>query len=140
MWLKCPACSDEWTKLRQCDYLDDEKKVVVSYLCVVCAETLVAWDWLMFNSPISGVVSYTKWKGRRIAVTERDLGDGKKIREEIDCPDRAHVVIEMGPVEVVAWSNGTGSPIRYKVKGSDEEHTADNIFALRSKLMHTVPF
>lgn len=60
--------------------------------------------------------------------------------EEVDCPQNAYAVIEIGDTVVTAWSKGTGHPIRYKIKGQDEEHTAENIYALRSKVRNTVPF
>lgn len=139
-WVRCPSCSDEWTKLRPCGYLDDEKRPAESSLCVVCAETLVAWDWLMDRRPLPGALSYTGWKSNRYLKVRM----GEKI-EQVDQPQNAFVVVEFRSgdsinLTVVARSEGTGRPIRFKVKGTDEEHTADNIFALRSKILHTVPF
>lgn len=89
----------------------------------------------MFHFPIAmpGFESYTKWTAPRLLP----VGKG----EVVDRPQNAYVVMEFGgEMELVARSNGTGHPIRFKVKNSDKEHTADNIFALRSKILNAVPF
>lgn len=134
-WVECPSCSVEWTKLHPCAYIADDGKKVTSHLCVICAETLVAWDWLIFNHPMERAHTYTVWRKPRYLTVRV----GKKM-EQIDRPQNAHIVIELGDQQITAWSNGTGHPIRYKVRGSDEEHTAENIYALRSKILNTVPF
>lgn len=125
-WVMCPSCSVEWTKLRECRYLNDRGRLINSYLCNVCAETLVAWQWLMAHHPIPGAESVTRWSGSRLA-------DG------LDRPQNAYVIIHVNGTEIVARSQGIG-PIKFKYKGADEEHLADNIFALRSKIINTVPF
>lgn len=134
--MKCPACSQEWTKLRPCEYLDDSKRVAFSYLCVVCAETLVSWDWLAFRKPLKGIKSYVVWKKPRISKIKIH---GKVV--DLDEPNSAMIIFEIGDSEIIASSPGTGRPISYKAKNSDKSFTADNVFALRSKILHdVVPF
>lgn len=133
-WVKCPACSEEWSKLRKCTYLSDDKKLVDSYLCVVCAETLVAWNWLIGKYPIPHY-SELRWKKPRFLK----YTFGEKI-EKFDVPQHAYVAIDLGNKFIFANSNGTGTPIRFRAQADDKEHLADNIFEFRSKLIHTVPF
>lgn len=134
-WVKCPACSEEWTKLSPCKYLNDNKKESVPYLCVICAETLVSWDWLVFRFPMEGIRSYTVYK--KPLISRIDLG-GKVV--ELYEPSHAFVRFEIGDREMVATSAGTSTPITFKFKDSEEHRKADNIFALRSKILNTVPF
>lgn len=122
-------------RLRPCNYLDDEKKLATGYLCLKCAETLVAWDWLLFTMPLpTAFLTYTKW------VAPRFRRCGPKEDDQIDMPQNAYVVIEVAGMEIVAKSDGAGKPIRYKFKGQEEVHTAENIYQLRSKMIHTVPY
>lgn len=129
----CPACQQEWNRLRTCHYIDDHKQNATSDLCVVCAETLVNWDWLVYTMPLpAAFLSYTKWVGpRKVKV-------GPKEDDIIDRPQNAYVIVEVNGMEYVARSDGTGRPIRFKNKNSEEVQTADNIYQLRSKLLHTV--
>lgn len=122
-------------RLRPCNYLDDEKKPAVSYLCLKCAETLVAWDWLMFSMPLpTAFFTYTKW------IAPRYRRVGPKEDDQIDQPQNAYVIAEVAGMEVIARSEGSGKPIRYKIKGKEEVHTAENVYQLRSKMIHTVPY
>ncbi len=89
----------------------------------------------MDRNPIRGALTHTRWRGPRYSkskINNREF--------DIDQPDNAYVVIELGDKEVVARSNGPSTPIRYKIKGDKDEHLADNIYALRSKILNTVPF
>lgn len=134
-WVKCPCCSEEYLKLRPCNYLDDQMRPALSYLCVICAETLVAWEWIVSRMPLpTGALSYTKWTAPRYQRLSWKEGD------QVDRPRNAYVMIEIGGMEVAARSDGTGTPIRYKVKGSDDVRMADNIYQLRSKVINTVPY
>jgi hypothetical protein len=115
--------------------LDDNKQPAVSYLCLKCAETLVAWDWLLFTMPLpSAFLAYMKWTAprfRRMGPKEDDL---------LDMAQNAYVVVEVGGMEIIAKSDGSGKPIRYKIKGQEQVYTAENIYQLRSKLIHTIPY
>lgn len=134
-WISCPCCTNEYMRLRPCNYLDDEKKPAVAYLCVKCAETLVGWDWLTFSMPLpTAFLTYTKW----IAPRERRVGP--KPEDIIDQPHNAVVYVEVGGMEIVAKSEGAGRGIRYKIKGQEEVHNAENIYQLRSKMLHTIPY
>lgn len=95
----------------------------------------MAWDWLIFTMPLpSAFLTYTKWTAPRFRKV------GPKEDDVIDMPHNAYVVIEVAGMEIVAKSDGSGKPIRYKFKGQDEVHTAENVYQLRSKLFHTVPY
>lgn len=134
-WHTCLACQTEWNRLRPCSYIDDNKQFAVAELCVKCAETLVAWDWLMFSMPLpSAFTTYMKW----IAPRYKRVGKGED--DVVDTPSNAYVIVEVSGMEIAARSEGTGRPIRYKFKGQDEVHTAENVYQLRSKLFHTVPY
>lgn len=85
--------------------------------------------------PLKQIQTYLRWRAPR----SLNVVVGDKI-EKVDRPQNAYAVIEVGNSEITAWSTGTGHPIRYKIKGDDKEHNADNIFALRSKITHTIPF
>lgn len=128
--LKCPACSVEWTKLNPCQYINDDGETVISYLCVVCSETLVSWDWLFNQSGIPGAeseVRYSRPRYMRVQVGDRV--------EQYDQPKNAYVVVRYGSMSFVATSNGTGGPILFKEKSDSDSSYASNIYALRSKIM-----
>lgn len=131
-WYSCPACNTEWNRLRSCTYLDDSKQLATFDLCVNCAETLVAWEWLTYAYPLPpAFLTYIKWKGPRVSRCGKD---------EIIQARNAYVYVEVSGMEVVAHTEGTGRPIRYKIKGKDEVYTAENVFQLRSKFLHTLPY
>lgn len=127
-WVRCLVCSEEWTKLRPCLYKDDEGHDVVTDLCVVCSETLAAWPWLMKYAPLEGLYDWDlKWRKPRYVKVNGIEGDQ---------PSNAYLILQMGDAKIVATSNGTGFPIRFKAENSKNEHIADNIFVLRSKLKY----
>lgn len=134
-WFTCPSCQVEWNRLRPCNFIDDENRPSVQSLCVKCAETLIAWDWLVHTMPLPmAFVTYTKWVGprsKRVGMREDDV---------IDIPTNAVVIAEVSGMEIAAKSEGTGRPIRYKIKGQDQVYTADNVYQLRSKFVHTIPY
>jgi hypothetical protein len=134
-WYTCPACQVEWNRLRVCNYLDDNKQPATAEVCVKCAETLVAWDWLMSTMPLpSAFFTYMKWTGPRY----RQMGPREE--DEMDMPQNAYVIAEVAGMEIAARSEGSGRGIRYKIKGQEEVHNAENVFQLRSKLLHTIPY
>lgn len=89
----------------------------------------------MFTMPLpTPFLSHVKWMGPR----HRYL-DGKK-EMEIDTPQNAYVIVEVANTDLIARSTGTGTPIRYKMRGKEEVHSADNVYQFRSKLLHTIPY
>lgn len=54
-WKICPACSEQWTKLRPCKIAGS-----YSYLCVECAESFKSWDWIVKTYPIES--PFENWK------------------------------------------------------------------------------
>lgn len=134
-WHTCPSCQLEWNRLRVCNYLDDNKLPATTEVCVKCAETLVAWDWLMFTMPLpSAFFTYMKWTGPRY----RHVGPKKD--DTVDSPQNAYVIVEVSGMEIAARSEGSGRGIRYKIKGQEEVNNAENVFQLRSKLLHTISY
>jgi hypothetical protein len=122
-------------RLRPCSYLDDSKNPAHAFLCLRCAETLIAWDWLMYSKPLpAAFLTHTKWMG------PKQLRVGPKETDIVDQPCNAYVIIEVSNMEIVASCEGIGKPIRYKFRGKEDVHTAENIYQLRSKLLHTVPY
>lgn len=47
-WVRCPSCSEEWTKLRYCPFFYKGRKDH-TYLCVECAEGVRAFEWINSN-------------------------------------------------------------------------------------------
>ena len=134
-WYTCPACTVEWNRLRVCNYIGDDKQPTSMALCIKCAETLVAWDWLVYAMPLpAAFLTYTKW------TLPRYRRAGPKEDDVIDSPQNAYVIIEVSGMEIAARSEGCGRAIRYKFKGQEQVHTAENVCQLRSKLIHTVPY
>lgn len=133
-WTKCPACSVEWTKLRPCFFLDDEMKGAWSSVCVVCAETLVSFDWIARLSPMAlGEKVQVKWSGPRrmkISFGSRD--------EEHEIPKNAYAVVELNDMKFIATSDGTGHPLKFKEAKDKDLTLADNTFALWSKIKNRV--
>lgn len=134
-WVRCPCCSTEYMKLRPCNYLDDNKRMALTHLCVKCAETLVAWDWIIFSMPLpSAFLTYIKW------IAPREKRVGNRPEDVVDQAHNAYVVAEVGGTEIIAKSDGAGQPIKYKFRGQEEVHYADNVYQFRSKLVHTIPY
>jgi len=55
VWIKCPFCDDEVTKLRPCGYWRDNGQQVQSSVCVECAETVKGLTFMAGFYPIPGV-------------------------------------------------------------------------------------
>lgn len=47
-WVRCPACRDEWSKLKACLVGKDW-----NHICVQCAEHLSNWAWVVNTYPIT---------------------------------------------------------------------------------------
>src|SRR6185295_15211952 len=68
-WVTCPACSSEWTKLRPCNFVWDQRSLW-NHVCVECAETVKSLDWIAKRYPIPGVTIQKRWLARP-STTER---------------------------------------------------------------------
>lgn len=129
-WVTCPACQEDWTKLRSCQFLN-EGRMEWSHVCVVCAETLVSFNHVVACGPLEGVEVMVKWKGAKSMRVQ--IGD--RI-DSFDIPRNAYVTISYGDILYVLTSDGTGRPLKYTSNTSKGEKLADNVFSLWSKIKH----
>jgi len=101
----------------------------VTYVCVVCAETLVSLKWVSDMYPIPGVECVVKWNGSR-SIKVRV---GKHVYD-YEIPRNAYGIVEYGGMRILATSEGTGRPLKFKVAGEEGEEFSDNVFSLWSKI------
>lgn len=129
LWKMCPACREEWSSLRPCQYLSDDHRPITTNVCVQCAETLASFDIVAARSPLAGVNVEVKWSGPRSIPVKV----GERI-EHAQRPNNAYAVISYGADRFIATSEGTGHFIQFKREGAVGYKKANNVFALWSMI------
>lgn len=146
-WVTCPACLNEWSKLRPCFFLDDLGSKATNFICVTCAETLVSFKWVTDQYPAFDCSIEVKWAGpKKITVKlgseeshPLSVGDPIPVRyQEIEIPKNAYAVIECNGLNFIATSEGTGKPLQFKESKDSNITFADNVFSLWSKIKHRI--
>lgn len=129
-WLKCPACSEEWNKLRSCSFINAQGKDDADTLCLSCAESVVALPYVEDRYPIPGVTVEMKWMDN--PSFQHSLG-GKT--ETHWLKGKRYATVLYGQFTFVVISKETSPYINFK--GSDGKlRYADNIFAAWSMIRH----
>ncbi len=129
-WYRCPACSEDFNRLHLMYFFNDfTGENDTCSLCISCSETLVALPWVFKNYPVHGVELEMKWHGSKTFLTRV----GNEVIS-IDRPKNCHAIISYGDISFVAYSNGTGTPIKYKTLTDKDDSFAPNVFILRAMI------
>lgn len=57
-WAVCPSCDEEWSKLRECFWFEEQKRQTSS-ICVQCAESLKGFKWITETWPL--IAPFDNW-------------------------------------------------------------------------------
>jgi len=119
--------------LNPCYFLDDEGKSAWNYLCVLCSETLVSFEWVASKYPLPGTEVAVKWKGPK-SVPVR-MGNRTEIYQ---IPKNAYATVRYADICYVLNSEGTGKKITFKAETDSEPGSADNVFAAWSMIKRRI--
>lgn len=114
-WIKCPICSEEWTKLRPCQFVKDDHPMT-THVCVECAESGKSLRHFLEFFNIDAEMTY--WLKSPYAFSPK---------EYTTCRSYIYRLENIKPIVSVEIESD-GMRVRLRDLGAKKEIPFDNIF------------
>lgn len=147
-WAVCPACSEEWTKLRPCRFINEEGKDDSDSMCVQCAERVKGLMYADKEYPIPGVELEFKWfSGSHFRIPHKiyqhqwEPGQPEppfyEYTDHVVDESKRYAVVKYQSMVFVVTAQSHAPHIQFK--GTDGvERFADNVLSAWSMIRHAI--